>query len=625
MMNALYGAVARRVEPVLGFLHRTEELVAAFALGAMALLPLAEIVVRPIVAGGIPGSIPFVQHLTLWVGFLGAGLAARQNKLIALATATFIPEGTARQVAQGFAATVGATVSALLAWSAIDIVAIEMEVGGDIALGIPSWAFQLVLPFAFGVIAVRLGWRAGGWGARAAAALGILAGIWLSGTGAACGLGEDASCVLAGGPGWPWVVLVVLSALAGAPIFTVLAGAAVFLYMVAAFDPATVPLYAYDLATEPHLPSIPLFTLTGFILAQGQSSERLLRVFRALVGWMPGGTAVVCAVVCAFFTIFTGGSGVTILALGGLLLPALLKDGYRDRFSVGLLTASGSLGLLLPPAMPLILYAIVAQTAPENLFIGGILPGVLLIGSGSRVGHARGDRHRRGPPRLRLGGGASARSGRPSGSWPCRSVVLGALLSGRATLVETSALTALYAAIVTGLVHRDFRLGPGLQQAFRECVVLIGGVLIILAVAKGFTAYMVDVDIPFRLLEWTQSRIESPLLFLLALNVFLLIVGCVMDIFSAIVVVVPLISTIGAAYGIDPVHLGIIFIANLELGYLTPPVGLNLFLASYRFDRPLLDVYRASVPLLVILGIGVLVITYVPWLTLGLLELVGRQ
>ena len=624
MMNALSRAVARRAAPVLGFLHRAEELLAAGALAAMALLPLAEIVVRPIVAGGIPGSIPFVQHLTLWVGFLGAGLAARQNKLIALATATFIPEGTARQVAQGFAATVGATVSALLAWSAIDVVVIEMEVGGEIALGIPSWAFQLVLPFAFAVIAVRLGWRAGGWGARAAAALGILAGIWLSGTGAACGLGEDASCVLAGGPGWPWVVLVVLSALAGAPIFTVLAGAAVFLYMVAAFDPATVPLYAYDLATEPHLPSIPLFTLTGFILAQGQSSERLLRVFRALVGWMPGGTAVVCAVVCAFFTIFTGGSGVTILALGGLLLPALLKDGYRDRFSVGLLTASGSLGLLLPPAMPLILYAIVAQTAPENLFIGGILPGVLLIGLVAAWGMREG---------ILTGAGrhafawAEARRALWTAKWELAlpAVVLGALLSGRATLVETSALTALYAAIVTGLVHRDFRLGSGLQQAFRECVVLIGGVLIILAVAKGFTAYMVDVDIPFRLLEWTQSRIESPLLFLLALNVFLLIVGCVMDIFSAIVVVVPLISAIGAAYGIDPVHLGIIFIANLELGYLTPPVGLNLFLASYRFDRPLLEVYRASVPLLVILGIGVLVITYVPWLTLGLLELVGRQ
>ncbi len=615
---------AGRAPRLLGFLHTGEELLAACALGAMALLPLAEIVIRPFFAGGIPGSIPFVEHLTLWVGFLGAGLAARQRKLIALATATFMPEGGVRRVAQAFAAMVGAGVSALLAWSAIDVVAIEMDVGGEIALGIPSWAFQLVLPFAFGLIAIRLAWGAGGWAGRVAGALGIVAGVWLSTTGAACVNVDEASCVVAGGAGWPWVLLVVVAALAGAPIFTVLAGAAVFLYMVDAFDPATVPLYAYDLATEPHLPSIPLFTLTGFILAQGQSSERLLRVFRALVGWMPGGTAVVCTVVCAFFTIFTGGSGVTILALGGLLLPALLRDGYRDRFSVGLLTASGSLGLLLPPAMPLILYAIVAQTAPENLFIGGILPGLLLIGLVAAWGMREG---------VTTGAGRHAfASGEAIPAlWQAKwelllpVVVLGALLSGRATLVETSALTALYAAVVTGLIHRDFRLGPGLGAAFRECVVLIGGVLIILAVAKGFTAYMVDVDIPFRLLEWTQARIESPLLFLLALNVFLLIVGCVMDIFSAIVVVVPLISEIGAAYEVDPVHLGIIFIANLELGYLTPPVGLNLFLASYRFNRPLLEVYRASVPLLIILGIGVLVITYVPWLTLGLLEIVGRQ
>ena len=615
---------AGRAPRLLGFLHTGEELLAACALGAMALLPLAEIVIRPFFAGGIPGSIPFVEHLTLWVGFLGAGLAARQRKLIALATATFMPEGGVRRVAQAFAAMVGAGVSALLAWSAIDVVAIEMDVGGEIALGIPSWAFQLVLPFAFGLIAIRLAWGAGGWAGRVAGALGIVAGVWLSTTGAACVNVDEASCVVAGGAGWPWVLLVVVAALAGAPIFTVLAGAAVFLYMVDAFDPAAVPLYAYDLATEPHLPSIPLFTLTGFILAQGQSSERLLRVFRALVGWMPGGTAVVCTVVCAFFTIFTGGSGVTILALGGLLLPALLRDGYRDRFSVGLLTASGSLGLLLPPAMPLILYAIVAQTAPENLFIGGILPGLLLIGLVAAWGMREG---------VTTGAGRHAfASGEAIPAlWQAKwelllpVVVLGALLSGRATLVETSALTALYAAVVTGLIHRDFRLGPGLGAAFRECVVLIGGVLIILAVAKGFTAYMVDVDIPFRLLEWTQARIESPLLFLLALNVFLLIVGCVMDIFSAIVVVVPLISEIGAAYEVDPVHLGIIFIANLELGYLTPPVGLNLFLASYRFNRPLLDVYRASVPLLIILGIGVLVITYVPWLTLGLLEIVGRQ
>ena len=605
---------ADRSPRIVGVIHSAEELAAAAVLALMVLLPLAEIVVRPFIAGGIPGSIPFVEHLTLWVGFLGASVAARQDKLIALATATFIPDGLFRVAARTFAASVGAMVSALLAWSAIDVVVIEMDVGGEIALGIPSWVFQLVLPAGFAVIAWRLMWRAGGWGARAVAVFGLIAGVWFA----------QSWEFFNGTAGWPWVVLVIVSAFTGAPIFTVLAGVPAFLYMVDAFDPAAVPLFAYDLATEPHLPAIPLFTLAGFVLAQGQSSERLLRVFRAVTGWMPGGTAVVCALVCAFFTIFTGGSGVTILALGGLLLPALLKDGYSDRFSVGLLTASGSLGLLLPPAMPLILYAIIAQTAPENLFIGGLLPGMLLIGMVAAWGMRQGMvTNARRHPFEWLEAGLAVWSAKWELALPV--VVLGALFSGRATLVESAALTALYAVIVTGLVHRDFSFTRGLRQAFGECVVLIGGVLIILAAAKGLTAYMIDVDIPFRLLEWTQARIDSPLLFLLALNVFLLLVGCVMDIFSAIVVVVPLISEIGAAYEIDPVHLGIIFIANLELGYLTPPVGLNLFLASYRFDRPLLDVYRASVPFLIILAIGVLFITYVPWLTLGLLDIFGRQ
>jgi tripartite ATP-independent transporter DctM subunit len=332
----------------------------------------------------------------------------------------------------------------------------------------------------------------------------------------------------------------------------------------------------------------------------------------------------VCVVVCAFFTVFSGASGVTILALGGLLLPALLKEGYRDRFSVGLLTASGSIGLLLPPALPLILYAVTAQVAPEDLFIGGFLPGLLLIVLIAAWGVRE---------------GIVTQAGRHAFSWPevwpalwlakwellLPVVVLVAYFSGIATLVETSALAALYAAVVTGVIHRDFPLWRGLGRAFSECGMLVGGVLIIVAVAQGFTQYTLDADIPYRLLEWTQARIDSPLLFLLALNVFLLLVGCVMDIFSAIVVVVPLITAIGAAYGIHPVHLGIIFVANLELGYMTPPVGLNLFFASYRFDRPLLHVYRAAIPFLLILAFGVILITYVPWLSLGLLELLGRS
>ena len=595
-------------------LHTIEELAATLALAAMVILPLAEIVVRPLVAGGIPGSIPFVQHLTLWVAFLGAALAARHEKLITMATGTFMPEGRFRQATRAFSAAFGAAVCAILARASIEVVAIERDLGSEIALGVQTWVIQLILPFSFGVIAVRLAWRAGGWVSRSCAGAALAAGLWLS----------TSFEFLDGAVGWPWIVLVVVAALAGAPIFTVLAGSAIFLYMVDFFPPAQVALYAYDLATEPTLPAIPLFTLTGFILAQGNVSERVLRFFRALFGWVPGGTAVVSALVCAFFSIFTGVSGVTIVVLGGILLPALLKDGYRDRFSVGLLTASGSLGLLLAPAVPLILYAIVAGVPPEDLFIAGLLPSLLLIGLAVAWGVCE---------------GVKTSAGRHPFAWvelwaavwmakwelALPFVILSAYFSGWATLVETSALAALYSAVITGVVHRDFPLRRGLGQAFKEAITLIGGVLVILAAAKGFTAYTLDADIPFRLLEWTEAHVQSRVVFLLALNVFLIIVGCLMDIVSAIFVVVPLITGIGAVFGVDPVHLGIIFIANLELGFLTPPVGFNLFYASYRFDRPLLHVYRAAIPMLMILGFGVLLITYVPWVSLGLLELFGRR
>ena len=596
--------------PVGRFLQQGEELVASVALAAMVLLPLAEIVVRPIFSGGIPGSIPFVQHLTLWVGFLGAAIAARDGKLIALATATFIPEGRARHATQVFAACVGAVVSMILAAGAYDLMRLDMEDGTVIAAGVKVWVAQLVLPVSFAVIGSRLVWRASPtWAGRAVAGVGLIVGLWL-------GVTEG---VLEAVPRWPLISLVLAAAVLGAPIFTILGGAAVFLYMGEGNLPVLVSIETYALAIQPHLPAIPLFTLAGFILAQGQASERLLRVFRAAVGWIPGGTAIVCVVLCAFFTVFTGGSGVTILALGGLLFPALLKDGYRDRFSLGLLTASGSLGLLFPPAMPLILYAIVAQVAPDDLFVAGILPGMLLVVLTAAWGVREG---------VTTGAGRHGFEGRElkaalwSGKWELSIpfAVLGVLFSGYATLVETAAFTAFYAAIIQGLIHRDFALGHGLRQAFGECVVLVGGVLVILGVAVGFTAYLNDADVPFLIVEWADEHIGSRLVFLLGLNLFLLIVGCLMDIFSAIFVVVPLVVPVAEQFDVDLLHLGIIFIANLELGFLTPPVGLNLFLASYRFDRPLLEVYRASLPLLAILGFGVLIITYVPWLTLGLLE-----
>ena len=428
----------------LGIYHALEELGSTVALAAMVLLPLAEIAVRPLIAGGIPGSIPFVQHLTLWVAFLGAGLAAKEDKLVALATGTFM-RGRLRRVAAAFSAAFGASVCAILAWASVEVVTVERDLGSEIALGVPTWVTQLVLPLSFGVIALRLIWRAGGPLPRALAGIALVLGLWLS----------VSFEILDGTSGWPWIMLVVVAAFAGAPIFTVLAGAAIFLYMIDFFPPAQVTLYAYDLATEPALPAIPLFTLAGFILAQGRVSERLLRVFRALVGGLPGGTAVVCVLVCAFFSIFTGVSGVTIVALGGVLLPALLKDGYRDRFAVGLLTASGSLGLLLAPALPLIVYAVVAEVPLEDLFIGGVLPGLVLIGLASAWGVREGVKT--GIAR-RPFGWSELRSSVWLAKWELALpfVILTAYFSGWATLVETSALAALYSAVVASLVHRDF-------------------------------------------------------------------------------------------------------------------------------------------------------------------------
>jgi len=633
-------------------LVRLEDLVASSALLVMVLLPLSEIVARRFFGRGIPGSGPIVQHLTLWVGFLGAAIAAREGKLLALATGTFIPQGKWRRAADILAAAYGACASVVLAFGGWQMVMIERDTGTEIGAGIHAWVTQLVLPVSFALIAARLVWRVGhatlqenlsapdapasegglahrsspgsraGEGGkasavrsidRALASIGIVAGV----------LFAQMPSLLEGHILWPAAVVIVAAAFLGTPLFAILGGTAAFLFLHDGVTPATILVETYSLSVSPTLPAIPLFTLAGFLLAEGHASERLLRVFRAFFGWIPGGTAVVCAVLCSFFTVFTGGSGVTILALGGVLFPALLKDGYRDRFALGLLTASGSLGLLLPPALPLILYAVFAQIPIQDIFIGGILPGILLTTMisawGVREGIVSGAARHRFRAREAL---ASLWAAKWELAMPA--LVLIAMFSGLATAVEAAALTALYALVVQAFIHRDLSLKRDLPRAFAECVTIIGGVLIILGVAQGFTSYLVGAQVPATLVEWVRGHITSRLMFLLVLNLFLLAVGWLMEIFAAIVVVVPLIVPLGAAFGIHPVHLGIIFIANLELGFLTPLVGLNIFLASYRFKRPVLEVCVAALPMMAILGIGVLVITYVPWLTTGLLGLFGR-
>jgi len=591
-----------------------EDGIAATALAVMVVLPLLEIVLRRTIGTGIPAAGPIVQHLVLWVGFLGAAIASREGRLLSLATGALVPQGAPRRAAAIFTAAVASAAAIVLAFGAIDLILSERETGSSLGAGIPTWTAQLVLPVGFVLIAVRLVWRASStWSGRSLAATGLLVGVLLA----------RAPSLLDGKPAWPGVAIVLIAGALGAPIFAILGGTAAVLFMTSGITPAAILIETYSLSVSPTLPAIPLFTLAGFILAEGHASTRLLRVFRALFGWIPGGSAVVCAVLCSFFTAFTGGSGVTILALGGVLLPALIKDGYRERFALGLLTASGSLGLLLPPSLPLILYGVVAQIPIEDLFIGGILPGLLLTAMMAAWGVREGLVSGAGRQRFATGEALAALW---AAKWELAlpAVVLVSMFSGLATTVEASALTACFALFTQAAIHRDISIRRDALRVLAECVGLIGGVLVILGVAVGLTNWMVDAQVPMRLVQFTQGHIESRFVFLLALNVFLLLVGWLMEIFPAIVVVVPLIVPLGAAFNIHPVHLGIIFIANLELGYLTPLVGLNILLASYRFKKPVLEVARAALPMGAILAAGVLLITYVPWLTLGILRLLGR-
>ncbi len=371
------------------------------------------------------------------------------------------------------------------------------------------------------------------------------------------------------------------------------------------------------------LPAIPLFTLAGYILAAGGSSQRLLALFTAMVGWLPGGLAIVVTLLLAFFTPLTGASGITILAMGGLLLPMLVRAHYPEGHSVGLVTVSGSIGIMLPPSLPVILYAYYAELQLNHLFIGGLLPGLLLIVVVAAWGAWRG--WNKGaictPFEWHKLGGALWLA-----KWELMLplIILGGIFSGLATLVEAAALTVVYALFLETLLFRDIRINKDLLRVAVESAAMVGGFMIILSVALGFTNYLIIAQIPMQVLNWVKEVIESPTLFLLALNALLIIVGALMDIYSAIIIIVPLIAPMAAAYGVDPVHLGVIFLANMQLGYLMPPMGENLFLSAYRFKKSLPQIYRATIPYVFVLGITILLITYLPWMTLAPLDLLGQ-
>jgi tripartite ATP-independent transporter DctM subunit len=588
------------------WLSAAENAAISVALGAMMLLPLAEILLRRFFHTSIAGVTAFEQHLTLIVGMLGGAIAAREARLLSLATLDAVLKGRARAIARFFTHSVAAAVSVFLCVASIQFVLPERQAGKVLAYGIPAWVLQLFLPVGFGLVAVRVFLNSSGrWRTRALALLFIGAIAWL-------GMREPVSSSEMTIP--LLVALAVITAL-GAPLFAVIGGAALILFWGADVPIAAISLDHYRLVTNPTLPTVPLFTLAGYFLAEGGASKRLIRVFLALVGHLRGGPAVLTALVCAFFTSFTGASGVTILALGGLLMPVLLSAKYSERNALGLLTGAGSVGLLLPPCLPLIFYAVIAQVSIEEMFLAGIVPGLLLVGMtaawGIRVSPRQDETGRR------AFDWAEARASIWEAKWELLLPVVAfvGLFSGWATPVEAAAVTALYAFVVETFIYRDLRFSRDATRVMSECGLLVGGVLLILGVALGFTNYLVDAQVPAKAVEWVTAHVDSKWTFLLLLNLFLILVGALMDIYSAIVIVVPLIVPLGAAYGIHPLHLGIVFLANAELGFLMPPVGENLFLASSRFKKPIAEVFRATLPMVVVFLICVALITYIPALT----------
>jgi C4-dicarboxylate transporter DctM subunit len=578
-------------------------------IAVMAGLPALETIGRRLLGEGIPDSARYVQHLTLWIGFLGALLATRSGKHLSLATGELIPAGPFRRAARTLVAAISAGTTAVLAYAAWELVKVDTERTARLAGGIPEWWSETIMPVALGLMALRFAWRASdGWLGRVVAAAAIAGCLSLG------RYAESADRLVL-----PGAVVLGVGVLLGTPVFVAMSGMAMLLFFAEGSGVAAVPTETYRLVASPTLPAIPLFTAAGYILAEGGASERLMRLARALVGWLPGGMALVVVFVCAAFTALTGGSGVTILALGGLVLPILRTAGYPEDFSLGLVTSAGSLGLLLPPSIPVILYAVYAKASHEELYIAGFVPSILLVLLVAAYSIVMGVRYRapRTPFRLKEAilaiWGAKIEMAIPL-------LVLASIRFGLATMVESAAIAVVLAVVSETILHRDLHPTRDLPCVVEHAATLVGAVVILLGVAMGLTSYLVDAEIPAAVLAWTEQHIHSQHVFLLALNGALLVLGSVLEIYSAIVILAPLLPPLAEAYHVGLLHMGIIFLVNLELGFLFPPMGLNLILASTRFNRPLGRLYRVALPFLLIMGAGVLLVTYVPAMTSGVLD-----
>jgi len=578
-------------------------------LTVMVLLPVVEACLRKFFQISLPGAGVYVMHGTLWVAFAGAALAARQGSHLKLAAGDALLHGRLKTAVHTFAT--ATTVAVVIAFiiAAFQLVAAERSSLMTVAPLLPTWIAQLPMPVCMIAVAVRFIWSARDICSRILILLG--AGLLLC----IAFLPETNRAVFL----FPALGIMIASLFAGAPLFSVFGGAALFLFFKDGITLAAVPSETYRVVSSPTLPTIPLFTLAGYILSEGGASRRLVQVFHALFGWLPGGVAVATILVCAFFTTFTGASGVTILALGGLLFPLLVKEKYPERFSLGLVTASGSVGLLFPPSLPIIIFGVVATIPIDKMFLASVLPGVCLVVLMACFGISVAKVRKVEPAPFSFSNLAQALK---VAKWDLvlPVIIILGIFGGFTTIVESAALIALYAVILECCIHRELSLRKGLPKTMIKCGEVVGGVLIILGFAFGLTNYLIDAEVPVALAQWVEATIQSKLLFLVLLNLLLILVGCMMDIFSAIVVVVRILLPIAAAYGISPLHLGVMFLTNLELGYLMPPMGLNLFFSAYRFNRPLPQLYRAVWPFLILGAVIVALVTYFPGLSLWLVR-----
>jgi len=606
-----------------------EKIICVIALVALVCIAASESLAR-LFGTSVPAANDLLIHSLLILGLFSGMFTAGTGEHLSIVLVHFIKNENARRIIAAVTGCIAVFICTIIAWSSVSFVKIAIE---PARVGfIPNMVFAASMPLAYGVMALRFALRVPGKGrifSLAALVLGTAAAfpaivkiIW--GFDAPDTVYDliyrfsDTLFVVR----FPLIILLITAALMGSPLFTVIAGIALVIIQSAGGESEAVNNSIFTALTDSNIIAIPLFTLTGFILSESRASQRLVHSFRSLFSWLPGGMIIATVIICAFFTSFTGASGVTILALGGILFTVLsTESAYPERFSIGLLTSAGCIGLLFPPSLPIILAGATTRTNIIHMFLGALIPGLILVAAMIVMGIVASVKIQIPVEPFRLNKAAAALKE------SALEIILPVFLiigyfSGIFSLVEIGAISAIYVFIVEVLIHKDIALRDILKVCYKA-LPIIGGILSIIAMAKALSYAIVDTQAPENFARWMQGAVASKYVFLLLLNLALLAVGCLMDIFSAILVVLPLIAPLGIAYGIDPVHLGVIFIINLEVGFLTPPVGINLFLASYRFGKPYTQICRYVLPFLVIQLAVVLMATYIPVLSTFLPRLFG--